>query len=338
MLRSRVLLTCLVMLLGGAGFSFAQAPLFLIRDGQPACTIVRGETDDFAAERLARWFAEEGHAQGRRGRCTEGRRAGSRRPDPHRQFRIEPCLASGRRRCAARYCPRPSHRSGIRRQDAAPRRPRLADPGRRRPRRGDPCRGRPDQLAPPAPGQQRFRADARHAADPALQVPLVLELGPPHGLGRTWPRRRPDGRRRHVQQAARSVSDRFQELHRLHGRPQVQRPDRLGLFARYARGRRGVAGVVPLCGAPRREDPARRGHQRLRGLLLRGRSRLQRRLLDRRAPGTEGGGKERSPAQCPVPLQESQPGLARRRRQVALSDVPDRRRQPGDGRLLRLLL
>ncbi|NLF69802.1 MAG: discoidin domain-containing protein [Candidatus Anammoximicrobium sp.] len=60
--KSRVLLTCLATFLGSVGFCSAQAPLVLIRDGRPDCTIVRGETDDFAAERLARWFAEEGRA------------------------------------------------------------------------------------------------------------------------------------------------------------------------------------------------------------------------------------------------------------------------------------
>lgn len=38
----------------------AEEPLFLVRDGQSQCTIVRGRDDDFAAERLQRYLTEKG--------------------------------------------------------------------------------------------------------------------------------------------------------------------------------------------------------------------------------------------------------------------------------------
>lgn len=63
MLKSRVLPKFLMILLSGAGVSLAREPLCLVRDGVPACAIVRGQADDFAAERLARWFAETGHVK-----------------------------------------------------------------------------------------------------------------------------------------------------------------------------------------------------------------------------------------------------------------------------------
>ena len=45
--------------LGFAGRGFSQARLTLAEAGRPCCLIVRGADDDFAAERLQRWFAEE---------------------------------------------------------------------------------------------------------------------------------------------------------------------------------------------------------------------------------------------------------------------------------------
>jgi len=40
-------------------FAFADDSLRLTGDGRSLCTIVRGREDDFAAERLARWFADK---------------------------------------------------------------------------------------------------------------------------------------------------------------------------------------------------------------------------------------------------------------------------------------
>ena len=39
--------------------AFGDARLWLVRDGQARCTIVRGEQDDFAADRLRRWLADK---------------------------------------------------------------------------------------------------------------------------------------------------------------------------------------------------------------------------------------------------------------------------------------
>ncbi|NUQ65481.1 MAG: discoidin domain-containing protein [Pirellulales bacterium] len=61
--KTRFLFLMLFVVLTTAGYCLAQAPLTLVNDGMPACTILRGEDDDFAAERLARWFAEEAHAK-----------------------------------------------------------------------------------------------------------------------------------------------------------------------------------------------------------------------------------------------------------------------------------
>lgn len=63
MTRSCALPTLLLVLWSGVRLCSAEAPLILVHEGQPACTIVGGQSDDFAAERLARWFAEEGQAQ-----------------------------------------------------------------------------------------------------------------------------------------------------------------------------------------------------------------------------------------------------------------------------------
>lgn len=63
MLKPRVLFAFLLLVPSGAEIASGHDPLFLVRDGVPACAIVRGQVDDFAAERLARWFAEQGQAQ-----------------------------------------------------------------------------------------------------------------------------------------------------------------------------------------------------------------------------------------------------------------------------------
>jgi hypothetical protein len=57
------ILTGLSIWLSTAALAPAMDPLELVRSGQSLCTIVRGADDDFAAERLKRWFADNTQAQ-----------------------------------------------------------------------------------------------------------------------------------------------------------------------------------------------------------------------------------------------------------------------------------
>ncbi len=56
-------IACGMLLLVSVRSAAADDLLWLVRDGRPLCTIVHGQDDQYAAQRLQRWFADTAHAK-----------------------------------------------------------------------------------------------------------------------------------------------------------------------------------------------------------------------------------------------------------------------------------